>query len=214
MQSDESLPADLAGDLVSSVLPGGGPLLSRLIGAVAGEWSRNQSHAMSAAVRTSGLSREDLVERIEEQPELVPLVTRLLHEAAMTGQGPLLEAMGAAFGAAVVESARAPEYELVLGGLRNLHGVDVRFLREIRDRPVFQQQTEEEEAEALESDRLQTSFRLAVRLQVSEETLWFGLVRLANQGFAVTEGVYSGNRVTITELGRLLYDVLERMNNA
>lgn len=135
MREKESLPAEFAGDLASSVVPGAGPLLSRLVTAVAGEWSRNRSDAMKAAVRTSGLTRQDLAERIQEESQLLPLVTRLLYEAAMTGQGALLEAKGAAFGAAAVEPSRTSDYELILGGLRTFVGkTSESCVRRITDR--------------------------------------------------------------------------------
>lgn len=212
MRPDDSLPAETAGELASFFLPGTGGPVTRLLKAVRDEWSRNGSRALKMAERTSGLTREDLAERIENQPELVPLVTRLLWEVAMTGQGPLLEAMGAAFGAAVAEPSRTVEYELILGGLRNLHGDDVRILREMRDRQVFHQQAEEEETQ--ESAEFQTARRLGERLRTSEAAMAFGLVRLVNQGFASSMTVLSGTRYEITGLGRLLYDALERMNDA
>ena len=139
--ADESLPADVSGELASIVLPGSGTVVARMFRAVHDERTTNRSLALQAAERTAGMSREDLAERIEARPALVPLVTRLLWEATMTGQGPLLEAMGAAFGAAVDDPVHCQEYELVLGGLRDLRGDDVRVLRQLREADIFFQQT-------------------------------------------------------------------------
>lgn len=211
MSHDDSLPEDLAGDLVSIVIPGSGSAVSRLFSAVRDEWNRNRSVALKAAERTAGMSREDLAERIEAHPDLVPLVTRLLWEAAMTGQGPLLEAMGAAFGAAVDDSARAEEYELVLGGLRNLRGDDVRILRHLHESDIFFQQSDAAEVDMPRD--YQTVRQMAIALPFSEQGIAFGLIRLVNQGFGTSMAVLDGTRFEISELGRLLFDALERMNN-
>jgi hypothetical protein len=75
----------------SDFLRGSGTFVERMFNAIRDEWGRNRSKALKVATKVSGLSRGDLAERIENEPELVPLLTRLLWEAAMTGQGPLLE---------------------------------------------------------------------------------------------------------------------------
>jgi len=175
------------------------------------EWGANRSLAMAAAERTAGMSREDIADRINTHPELVPLVTRLLYEGAMTGQHPVLEAMGAAFGSAIGDLPNLNQYELILGGLRNLQGDDVRLLRLIRDRHVFWQQGDDPETP--ETEEMQTARRLALRSGQSEELVVFGLVRLTNQGFATSSGVVGGSRFEISEMGRLLYEALERLND-
>lgn len=177
---------------------------------VRAEWSRTRSIALQAAEKTAGISREDLAERIENRPELVPLVTRLLWEAAMTGQSDLLEAMGAAFGAAIDDLDRAPEYEMVLGGLRNLRGQDVQLLRRLRDIDIFHQHSDEAEIDGPRD--YQSVRQMAKALPLTEQDIAFGLVRLVNQGFAMSSAVLDGTRFATSELGRLLYDALERMN--
>ncbi|GAA0944589.1 hypothetical protein GCM10009554_38860 [Kribbella koreensis] len=209
MQNSEPLPAKIGGEMASVILPGVGPLVERMLTVVLDEWGRNRSKALEVAVQVSGLTREDLAERIENEPELVPLLTRLLWEAAMTGQSHLLEAMGAAFGAAIGDLERATEYELILGGLRSLHGDDVRVLREIRDLHVFDQRSKEEDPPGV-----QTAKVIGRRLGFPDEAVAFALVRLVSQGFATSMTVLGGVRYEITELGRLLYDALERMSDA
>lgn len=211
MSDKESLPAEIAADLASIVLPGSGSAVTRMFNAVRDEWSINRSAALMAAEQTAGLSREDLAERIEASPELVPLVTRLLWEAAMTGQGPLLEAMGAAFGAAVDDVSHAQDYELVLGGLRNLRGDDVRILRYLCERDVFFQQSDAAEVDVPPS--YQTVRQLGELLPLSEAAIAFGLVRLVGQGFATSMAVLDGTRFKVSELGLLLFDALERMDD-
>lgn len=163
---------------------------------------------MEAAVRTSGLSREDLAERMIERRELVPLVTRLLFDSAQTSDRELLEAMGAAFAAAVQDLEKADEVGLTIRGLRNLLAEDIPVLRHLRDRDVFDERSESGE----ETEELQTSGGLAGRLRLDPERVMFSLNRLAGQGFALSASAFGGSRFSITELGRLLCDALERMN--
>jgi len=209
MPPEDSLPADLVSEVSSLVVPGSGSVVRRMFVAVVGEWSRNRSAALAAAERTSGLSRDDLAERIEAHPELVPLVTRLLWEAAMTGQHALLEAMGAAFGARVDDLPRAADYELVLGGLRNLRGEDMATVRKLAQASMFHH-SEEDAAKKVDPHDLH---KFAARLGVSPEVVVFSLSRLTGPGFAVSRTSLFGNaQYELTDLGRLLFDALERLN--
>lgn len=205
---EQSLPAELAGEVTSAVLPLGGGLVSRLFSAAVNEVQTNHSRAMEAAVRTSGLSREDLAERMMERRELVPLVTRLLFDTAQTSDRDLLEAMGAAFAAAVQEFERADEVGLTIRGLRNLLAEDIPVLRHLRDRDVFDDRSETGQ----ETEELQTAGGLAGRLDADPERVMFSLNRLAGQGFALGASAFGGSRFSVTGLGRLLCDALERMN--
>lgn len=163
---------------------------------------------MEAAVKSSGLSREDLAERMVEHRELVPLVTRLLFDAAQTSDRHLLAAMGATFAAAVEDLDRVDECGLAIRGLRNLLAEDVAVLRHMRDRDVFDERSES----ADETEQLQTAGGLANRLGTDAERVMFSLNRLAGQGFALSTSAYGGARFSVTGLGKLLYDALERMN--
>lgn len=84
------------------------------------EWARNSSKALRTAGRISGLSREDLADRICENPSLIPLVVRVLYTAGMTGQDTILRALGAALGDAVRNPEKVYEAELLLIGMTNL----------------------------------------------------------------------------------------------
>lgn len=202
------MPAELAGEVTNAVLPFGGGLVSRLFGAAINELQTNHSRAMEAAVLTSGLSREDLAERMIENRELVPLVTRLLFDAAQTSDRHLLEAMGAAFAAAVEDLDRADESGLTIRGLRNLLAEDIPVLRRLRERDVFDERSEAGQ----ETEELQTAGGLASRLGTDPERVMFSLHRLAGQGFSLGASAFGGTRFSITSLGMLLYDALERMN--
>ena len=147
MPSDESLPAEFAGDLASIVLPGSGSTVTRMFNAVRNEWSTNRSAALKAAERTAGLYAKTSLSGSNPVQSWYRSSLGFSGRLTMTGQGPLLEAMGAAFGAAVDDLPHVEDYELILGGLRNLRGDDVRILRSLRERDVFFQQSDTAEVD-------------------------------------------------------------------
>ncbi len=104
-----SLPSETVASLVASFVPGLGPLLgplaARLSQALGEEWQRNTSRSLRAAEKVSGLSREDLAEAIAADPRLVPLLTRVLFQAGMSGSDDKLQALGAGLGWAVADAA-------------------------------------------------------------------------------------------------------------
>ena len=92
---------DVVAGAVTGWLPFGGalePLVRRMSVAVRHEHARRHSIAMKAAERRSGMSREDLEERIASDPDLVPIAVRVLHAAGSTGDEKLLKLLGAALG--------------------------------------------------------------------------------------------------------------------
>jgi hypothetical protein len=96
---------------------------------------RHGSTALRAAEATSGLSREDLAERIAEDPRLLPLVTRLLYVAGMNGHDGTLGAMGAVFGETVRNPNTVDEAELLLTALADLNDTHARVLRVMTELP-------------------------------------------------------------------------------
>lgn len=213
MVKKESTSRDFVATGANWAVPGAGPVIAQLWKGMVAEWDTNRSVALRIAENVSGLSREDLAERIECRPELVPALTRLMWEAAMTGQTELLETMGAAFGAAVGDLERLPDYEMVLSGLSQLVGSDIQILKEIRGRQVFHHQAPDE-PEYPETADIATVLGISKRLELRESVVTFGLRRLENQGFVMSLNVLSGTEFTVTELGRLLFDALERVTDA
>lgn len=105
------------------------PLAERLLAAVGAEWSRARSRALHAAERESGMTREELQERIASNPRLVPLLVRLMHTAGMNGQDEMLDLLGGAFGRAVQAPDSADDMELLLIALSELREPHMRVLR-------------------------------------------------------------------------------------
>ena len=66
------------------------------------------------------MSREELADNISEDPRLIPLATRVLYAAGMTGQDAILRALGTALGDAVRDREKIDEVELLLIGIADL----------------------------------------------------------------------------------------------
>src|SRR5215203_6198735 len=112
---------DFVLDLAALGVPGAGVVAQPFFRKVREEWTRQRSVALRAAVASSGLgSLEDLMEKITEDPRLIPPVTRLLYAAGMNGHDRTLKAMGAALGRAVREPDAMAECELILTAIADL----------------------------------------------------------------------------------------------
>ena len=135
-EADDGLIDELAAGVVESI-PITGNILAALAKRVSKkireEWTRNSSKALRAAELASGLSREDLADRISEDPCLVPLVTRVIYAAGMTGQDTILRALGTALGDAVRDSEKIDEAELLLVGISNLRAHHITILEIMED---------------------------------------------------------------------------------
>lgn len=119
----DSLAPDLAAGVVETI-PFVGPLMAPFakLGAqrISREWARKNSVALRAAERSSGMTREDLADKLSEDPRLIPLVTRVLFAAGMTGKDTILRALGTALGDAVRDPDNIDEAELLLISMTNL----------------------------------------------------------------------------------------------
>lgn len=211
---------DEAGAGAISLVPFIGPLLAdparRLIGAVRAEYARNHSVALRAAEVTSGLTREELAERIATHPRLIPVLTRVLFAAGMTGQDEILDALGAALGAAAAAPEQVDDVELLLIGLQDLRRQHVTVLRVVGGgRPQWDEESKtppnnEVQAEIAGWNVLAISNRCAL----SEETVHLAAVGLDRAGFVRTFSAIGGLGFAITQLGHTLIEVLDSYDAA
>jgi hypothetical protein len=210
MTSENEAVGRVIGEVSSSLVPGSGVVMERMFNAMRREWDRRGSSALRAAELVSGLTREELTERIETRPELVPLVTRLLYEAGMNGHDGLLNAMGAAFGRAVSEPEAVDDCEAVMRGLMTLRPEEVQVLRVMRDRLVLAGARPESG-----ENRSYFTSDLAADAGFEMPVVETGLVRLTSAGLlSAHHGLFGGgSSYQLTELGRLLYDLLERVTD-
>jgi hypothetical protein len=136
--AEDPLTDDVVAGAVESI-PVVGPILApffkRGSRRIREEWARNTSKALRAAERASGMTREQLADVISEDPRLIPLVTRVLFAAGMTGQDSILRALGTALGDAAREPDKLDEAELLLIGMTDLRRHHVVLLEIMSDDP-------------------------------------------------------------------------------
>lgn len=204
-----------------------GPLMAdparRFVRGLREEHARNHSRALRAAQTLSGLSREDLTERILQNPSLIPIVARVLFASAMTGQDEILDALGAALGSVVLQPDRVDDVELVLIGLQDIRRHHVAALRVLDGPPEWREEGEEGgdnpgvQAAKITTDVERLTWNVeavAGRTGMPVDTTYVTVTGLANAGFVRALGAMGGLGYRITDLGRTLLEVLERYNDA
>lgn len=197
---------DLAGGAVGSV-PFFGPLLtplgSRLASAVAEEWRQNTSKALRAAEQMSGMSREDLAAALEGNPRLIPLLTRVLFQAGMSGEEEKLHALGATLGRAVSTPEAIDEASVLLTALQDLSAAHIRILSMLTTPPPPFDDTPE-------GTRLAWSgYNIPRRAGLPDGLGPIVLTGLVNAGLISKEETYDFvGEYHPTDLGRMLLDVL------
>ncbi len=188
---------DFVLEIVGAGIPGAGLVAQPFYRKVREEWTRHRSTALRAAVSTSGLTLNDLRERITEDPRLIPLVTRLLYAAGMNGHDRTLKALGAAFGRATREPDAMEECELILTAIADLTGDHARTLQLLTTEPP------EFSGTAL----IWTPELLQRRSALSSRTTILCLAALVARGLVESTSGFDGTTVCrVTSLG---YEVLE-----
>jgi hypothetical protein len=179
------------------------PLTARLLDAVRDEHARNASISLRSAERVSGLSREDLQRKIAEEPRLVPLLTRVLVAAGLTGYDDLLDAMGAALGEAVGDTTKIDEAEVLLIAIADLRAMHVHVLRIAKADPPLRY----DDGKPIQS-------RWGINTLAPEANLSIDLTSLCvsalvSAGLLLQDGdVFGGPGYYISDLGRTVPDVL------
>jgi hypothetical protein len=219
MTDDDLLP-ELAAAAVES-LPGGaflGVLFDRATRAVQVEWRRNLSTAISIATDVAGLSREDLDELLELEPQLVPLFVRVLYAAGMNGHDKTLKLLGGFLGQALADTSHIDDVSLMLSAVENMTEHHIKVL-EIVESPVG--------AHKIAAETSGTHWTTGLLVQVSGMRRELTLVAaqgLMNAGFVSDEGIDGGGAtfgdletggtiLQITELGQTVLDVLRAVAN-
>lgn len=199
--------AELFGALVSLV-PGVGPLVSRpaehLLAAAKAERARRHSLAIHTAVRAAGAaSAEDLAEAIAADPRLIPLTTRVLHAAGMSGYDDILGGLAQCLGAAVADRARVDEIDLILTTLERLSLHHVIALRAIKH------QARQIPDHYLLGELLRASKPLTERM------LRTALAGVVASGLVESVGtIDGGTRYRMTEYGWDVLDVIDAYRGA
>jgi hypothetical protein len=201
--------AGFFGLCVGAVLgPDAGALVGMTLTPVSERWiarsikeirPRSQVLAEGASL-TSGLSEEEVVERLVDSPELQPLVVRILDAAARTNSTETLRLLGAMLGASVADRARRVDEDLMLVDV--ITGLEPGHLRllELLEGPADPSNPDlvwnDEKIAAADPDSLTTTGR-----QIA-------IGGLLARGVIQSVSVFGGIGYSITDFGRALLDAL------
>lgn len=207
--------ADSAGQDLLSMLASPAKAVSKVASLILQEWSVNSSVVMAVAERTAGMSREDIVDRLEANPELVPLLSRLLHEAGLTGQHKILESLGATFGHGISNPEKAGDIQVILGELGSLKDSDIIVLKVMSEADsVFASQKTPKEIEHEQNPNPKAVHVVAPQVNLTAESSVSAMTRLTGHGFAQKEPgmVWGGDWYKLSDLGLLLCGALTELS--
>lgn len=206
-ETDDNLTDDLvagATELIPFVGSIAAPVAKRFSKKVREEWARNHSKALRAAERISEMSREDLADRISEDPRLIPLAVRVLYAAGMTGQDAILRALGTALGEAVRDPEKIDEVELLLIGMADLRSQHVVIL-EIMSAPLQGSTPDDPHYWASESLAQTSGFTRDLVNMCLSGLVRGGLIHQVDNAYGVC--------YEISELGQAALEVLNELAN-
>lgn len=224
------LPAELAGSAMS-LFPGGALLegsTAKLVQMGLDAWARRNSPALEAAERASGLSRDDMAEVLERNPDVVPIAARVLFQAGMTNQDEMLGALGAMLGALFLTPNDTDEVELLIISLSDMRRVHLQVLRALEGRPrsyksleharIIQGHRERDELHGAPEDDGPSSsdgqtwndVALAFDTGLPLTRVQLALAGLQSGGFLSTPTVTGGPGYLLAPAGRTVLEVLRR----
>lgn len=188
-------------EIVSSVVPGTGWLTDKVLDRVAREHEQRASKALRVAENASGMSREELADLLDGQPELVPLYLQVLYAAGMNGHEQVLRAMGAAMGlaAAAARSGDGDSFddiELALRAMKDFTPRQFQVLQAIV-------KSGGAKGDDGEDDLLPTGAPgISASLGISVERAEACLISLSGLGLVTVVQTWGGNSYPIAPLGR------------
>lgn len=189
--------------------------VARLTATARAELARTRSVALGAAEDLTGMTREELGDRIAANPRLVPIAVRVLWQAGMTGQDEVLEALGAVLGDAAADPGKADEAEVLLLGIEAIRRQHIALLRVMAGTPRWKSEDPEPYADlqpaevtALDEAERWNVEALAEAAGVTEDEAALTATGLANAGFARALSAFGGTGYQVTEMGQTLLEVL------
>lgn len=204
MNEGDRFGVDVVNELAGS-LPFVGPIAApagrRFAQALHSEWSRNRSDVLQLACRQAGLSREDLAERLEQYPDLVPLVTRVLHQAGMTGADRPLRVLAGYLGDALADPTHADDATVILGSLDGLAEPHIRLL-EMLAGPAYEGGPHRWHAKSMIA---KSDYRAEVTSSAFSKLVSLGLV---DDGSAIDRAFLSDPALPIISVSQLGHDLL------
>jgi hypothetical protein len=183
-----------------------GPLLEPLAKKTIAAWAEQQrlkaSKALSAAERVTGLSRDELEDRISQEPRLLSLTARLLFSAGMNDYEPIIESMGRIVGEAIADVEKRDQADLVLNAIAGLGRLHVAVLRAAKGTPPRPDDAAADANIAWQAETLATAAGL------ERDMTLLCSVGLANAGLLRTLSLMGGLGYEVTELGDVVLDVI------
>lgn len=215
MTRDDDLFPELAGGLVGS-LPGGGVLsvvVERATGAVLREWRRNLSVTLQLACEYTGMSREDLAEKLELESNLAPLFIRVLYAAGMNGNDKTLRMLAGFLGDAVADLSRVDEIALLLAAVSDFTEHHIKVLELLEKPPAQTDGLRDTEVAHWTTGLLVrvSDMRPEIALAAARGLLRAGLlddIGLDGGGVTSNDLKAGGTILAITELGQTVLEVL------
>ncbi|WP_435200322.1 hypothetical protein [Janibacter sp. GS2] len=228
--------ARYAGATVSG-LPIVGPIVQELatdaIDVVIAEQTRLRSTALRAAERSAGMTREEISDALVASPHLVPLVSRVLWTAGMSGDDEILEVLGGMLGSILLAPDDTEEAELLLAGIADLKRIHLQVLRKLREPPMARVKTEQSfdpvdnfeaaltdgalpprspdrEDFVLQSADAWNAEALAYATGLSLTRTQLALTGLMNAGFALSPTVTNGPGYRVSPAGTLVWEAIQR----
>lgn len=218
-------------------LPIVGPIVQELttdaIEVVIAEQTRLRSTALKAAERSAGMTREEISDALVASPHLVPLVSRVLWTAGMSGDDEILEALGGMLGSILLAPDDTEEAELLLAGIADLKRIHLQVLRKLREPPMARVKTEQSfdpadnfeaalkdgalpprspdhEGFVLQSADAWNAEALAYTTGLSLTRTQLALAGLMNAGFALSPTVTNGPGYRVSPAGTLVWEAIQR----
>jgi hypothetical protein len=182
------------------------PLVKRLSKTVRHESQRRHSVALAAAERVSGMSREDIAVAIADNPDLVPLLTRLLYTSGMTRDDRTLRLLGAALADAVVHPARIHDADMISRVLTDFTPAHFVVLRTMSEPNTFRRNPDDIADEWQES------------VVIHESGLPPGVGRMALSGaiaagLVIEVGKVMGHTVVLSDFGRTALELIDELDH-
>lgn len=190
--------------MIPSVGPALAPFADRLAQPLVEEWQRNTSTALRAAERVSGMTREDLAEQLAQDRRLLPLVTRVLYQAGMTGSDKKLEALGAVLGCAMDQREQLDAAEMLLASLDRISGTHITVLELIGGEPPPDDSASEPRTGWSEND-------VCTQTALEPDSARIALLGLEQAGLVSGQLLYNGGHLyQPTHLGAVLLETLRQ----
>ena len=104
-------------------------LAGTLLKGATDEWKRRASLCIRLAEQHSGLSREEIAETLDTDPQLLTLINRVLYAAGMRGSDEALLGLSAVLGDAIREPNKTDEAEVYVSILEKLTTPHIELLR-------------------------------------------------------------------------------------